>query len=249
MIVHEVKQLGIQVRLPDVNQSLGECTVEYGNIRLGLSYVKRLGGEPIECILRCREERPFTSLEDFCQRTKLSRRQIENLIMSGAMDLWGKRRELLWQLGQLDYKAESLDLQFKEDDVLLPSLSQVDSMLLENEVLGLSPGQHVMFLYRKWLQKHNILSSTDLLIAPNKQRVQTAGLVVVHQSPQTAKGFHFITLQDEFGMSNIIVSPQKYVQYRQTIRSARLLILTDKVQQENNVTNLIMEHATILPAM
>ena len=76
---------------------------------------------------------------------------------------------------------------------------------------------------------------------PNGQWVHVAGLLVVHQSPPTAKGFHFLTLEDEDGMMNVIVNPQIYGRFRHIIRSEKLLLVRGEVQQEDGVTNILAQ--------
>jgi error-prone DNA polymerase len=74
-------------------------------------------------------------------------------------------------------------------------------------------------------------------------------LVVVHQAPPTAKGFHFITLEDESGMMNIIVRPQVYDQYRRTLRGSRLLLIEGVVQQEDGASSILARRAAALPVI
>ncbi len=86
-----------------------------------------IGG--FERILSARQEKPFSSLSDFRSRVKPGRRVTENLIRSGAMDIWGiPRRQLLWELGQPQVE-DGLDLVFLNDEVDLPALSPVEAML------------------------------------------------------------------------------------------------------------------------
>jgi len=75
--------------------------------------------------------------------------------------------------------------------------------------------------------------------AADGARVRVAGLLVMHQAPPTAKGFHFLTLEDEFGMVSIIVRPQVYVHYRKIVRHAPLLVISGTVQHEGDVVNLL----------
>ncbi|MCI0649921.1 MAG: DNA polymerase III subunit alpha, partial [Chloroflexi bacterium] len=110
-IVHETKRHNVPVRPVDIHRSDGPCMLEEGAIRIGLEYVKGLGAAQIERILECRATAPFSNLDDFCRRTRLGRRVVENLIMAGAMDSWAiSRNDLLWELGTLRYEKEGLNL-------------------------------------------------------------------------------------------------------------------------------------------
>jgi error-prone DNA polymerase len=73
----------------------------------------------------------------------------------------------------------------------------------------------------------------------HEQIVRIAGLDVMHQAPPTAKGHHFITLEDEFGMMNVIVRPKVYERYRRVIRTSRILIVEGEIQRKGVVANII----------
>src|SRR5690606_15979547 len=109
-----------------------------------------------------------------------------NLILAGALDSWNRpRRQLLWQLGTLTGKAEGLDLPFPAEAPALPPLSLVEQRQAEQSVLGLSTGPHLLAFYREWLAAQGMLDSRELLACTHGQRVQVAGLLVVHQAPPT----------------------------------------------------------------
>ncbi len=90
----------------------------------------------------------------------------------------------------------------------------------------------------------------DFVVAAIQHRrttVRIAVLGVVHQAPPTAKGFHFITLEDEAGLIDVIVNPQIYARYRPLWRSESLLIVNDTVQQQGGVVNLPARRAAAMP--
>ena len=242
-----MRRPGLPVWPVDVHASAAACTVEEGGIRLGLGYVKGLRADHIARLLAERSERPFTSLADFCRRTRLNRGGVQNLIMAGALDGWGlPRRHLLWELGTLDLRQDGLELNFQPQTVDLPPQSLAEAMLTEQEIMGLSPGDHIMTLYRRQLEAQGIHGSRGLAGCANGGRVRVAGLLVVHQSPPTAKGFHFLTLEDEDGLLNVIVRPQVYGRYQNIIRGARLLLAAGLVQREGGVTNVLAESIAVL---
>ncbi len=247
VLVNEIQRLGMRVLPVDIHRSQPKCTVAEDGIRLGLIYIKNLKEEEIEHILTARSQSPFESLFDFCRRTRISHSAVENLVMAGGMDGWGlPRRQLLWELGTLPIQEQGLDLVFNSPHVELPAQTIAEAMLAEQEILGLSPGDHVMTLYRAAMQEQGIIGSQALSEYATGQRVRAAGLLVVHQSPPTAKGFHFLTLEDEDGMINVIVRPTVYGRYQKIIRTTRLLLITGTVQQEGDVTNLLAKTITPL---
>jgi error-prone DNA polymerase len=248
VLVNEARRAGVPVLPVDIHLSPAQCApmpeTEGGGIRLGFNYVKNLREEHVERLLAVREEAPFTTLVDFCKRIGTGRQATENLILAGAMDGWGlPRRQLLWELEEFDDQEGELDLVFPGEEVNLPALSPAEAMLGEQDVLGLSTGDHIMTFFRNWLDERDVLDSEGLLSTANGRRVLVAGLVVVHQSPPTAKGHHFITLEDESGMINVIIRPRVYARYRRTWRESRLLIVEGDVQQEGGVTGLLARRA------
>ncbi len=248
VLVNELRRQSIPVLPVDIHESRAACHVVDHSIRLGLNYVNRLGEAHVERILAGREMRPFTTLADFCRRTRIPNSIVENLIAAGAMDGWGiPRRQLIWELGTLHDEQGTLELEFAPEEVHLPPLSAVEAMVMEQEVMGLSPGNHVMTFYRAALQERGIAGSAEVSDAPNGRRVRAAGLLVVHQSPPTAKGFHFLTLEDEDGMTNVVVRPDVYEQYQHIIHAHRLLLVAGEVQQEGGATNLLAKWIAPLP--
>src|SRR5512136_35166 len=96
-------------------------------------------------------------------------------------------------------------------------------MAWEYELLGLTPGDQVMSLYREELRAQGVLSSGELAERQDGQTVRVAGWVVVRQRPPTAKGHVFITLEDEEGLINLIVRPDVYERYRDALRHEPLV--------------------------
>lgn len=220
--------------------------MEQGSIRLGFNMVKGCGEHKQERIISARQT-PFNSLADFCRRTGLSMRLVENLIQAGAMDVWDMpRREMLWELGRLRHEIPSLELEPEPVDIDLPEATKTDHYDMQIRSTGVSVDQHVMAFYREWLDDNGILSSEQLAQAPDKAQVQIAGQVVVRQAPPTAKGFRFLTLEDEFGFINVIVRPNIYDEYREVIRGAHLLMVSGEVQHVRGVVNVMARLIQIL---
>lgn len=240
VIVHDVRRHGIQVGRVDVNASQSRCTAEGENIRLGFNYVRDFSDSVGERIVAARGSTPFTHLKDFCQRTQLPHGLVENLIAAGAMDSWERaRRDLFWELGMLPETSNGLDLVIPSEAVNLPALTEHEQAGMEVAMTGLTTGDHPMKSYRQILQRHHILSSTDLTSIPAGEPVRVSGLLVVHQSPPTAKGYHFLTLEDELGFINVIVRPKVYANFRRIVREQPLLLVAGDVQHEGAVTNVL----------
>lgn len=76
--------------------------------------------------------------------------------------------------------------------------------------------------------------------------MRVTGQVVVHQAPPSAKGVHFITLEDELGLLDVIVQPALYARFRRVLHSASLLAVAGVVQRRGAVINVIAQHAAYL---
>jgi error-prone DNA polymerase len=103
----------------------------------------------------------------------------------------------------------------------------------------LTTGEQVMVGLRDALTARGILDSAGVTACRHGQRLRTAGLLVVHQSPPTAKGFHFLTLEDEKGMINVVVRPKIFARYREVIRGYKLLLVDGVCEQAEGVTNVL----------
>ena len=266
VLIGVAQRHGVSILRPDINCSQDECTLGLSlALRLGLRYVYSLGEAWRGRLLERRAGRLFVNLQDFCQRTRLPRPVVENLIRCGAMDCWvtprgatastrggarpvgrQERRALLWQLGGLDYREEEMDIEMPVAEVTLPALEESESMSWEYELLGLAPGDHVMRLYRSRLRERGMLSSAELAQRQDGDPVRVAGMVVVRQRPPTAKGHVFITLEDEAGLINLIIRPAVYDRYKSTIRNAALLWVEGRLQREGHAISVLVRRAGTL---
>jgi len=236
VLIGDARRHDVAILPPNIHASAARCTLEHGGIRLGLSSIKGLGA----AIERIVAARPFANLAELCHRTRLPRALIEQLIGAGALDSWGiARRKLLWELGTLRYAADELDLPIPHADPQLPPQSRAEAFADEIDAMDLSANEHVMTFYRAWLDAQDIDSSVTLEACDDGQRVRVAGLCVVHQAPPTAKGFHFLTLEDEWGMINVIVSPGLVVRDGKYLHSGWVLLVEGVAQREAEVINLI----------
>ena len=92
-----------------------------------------------------------------------------------------------------------------------------------------------------WPRPPSVLPHSMLDLPPNGARVAVAGLVLVRQRPGTANGVIFITLEDEFGISNIIVWRKNYEKFRRAVIAGRLLKVTGRIQREGGICHIIAE--------
>ncbi|MEE9284899.1 MAG: error-prone DNA polymerase, partial [Dehalococcoidia bacterium] len=256
VLVNDGKRHGVEMLPPGINRSEANCTLDSGAVRIGLRYVKGLSEATAHELEEERERSPFRSLFDFLERTRLKREPIENLIACGAFDGFGlERRELIWQLG-LIYRSDgrnSLDRQLalplptQQDMVELAPMTDWDRMAADYAVLGLSPDHHPMAFLRPQLHE-GIVPSRMLEWLPDGASVEVAGLVVCRQKPGTAKGFVFLVLEDEFGLTNVVVKPGLHERQRPLVRGEPFVIVRGELQRRDGTVNVVAKSLAALSA-
>jgi len=242
VLAGDARRHGVMILRMDVNRSDGRCSVEGGAIRLGLQYADGLGETGAARVVDARAGGPYRGLTDFCRRTRLPRRVVERLILGGAMDAWGReRRNLIWELGRVQYVEEGFEVEMPDDAPALEPMTEEEAMLQEYGATGLAAGGQMMELYREALAARGVVTSAELERVRNGQMVQVAGLVVVRQSPGTAKGFVFLTLEDETGLINLIVRPDVF-QAQKAVWARSLVVLAEgRVQRAHGRVDVLAE--------
>ncbi len=252
---------GVDIRLPDINQSDVYCRVEANAIRIGLGFVRDCGWEVAEEVVHERERNGlYRSLGDVVRRAPptLSRDAIENLVWVGGCDTFGlTRRELLWQVGLwLPPKSEQavrtrvrrqLELPFTHpyEHLRFGKVAADERLVAEYQVLGFSASGHPFALLRHALPT-NVIRSDRLGSLEHGEAIQVAGLVVARQRPETARGFTFILLEDEAGMMNAIVRPQVYDRDRTAIRGEPFLWILGTLARDEGTLNIVAEEVRAL---
>ena len=120
-------------------------------------------------------------------------------------------------------------------------MTEVERIVADYAGTGLTIGRHPMALKRDELSMRGILPARDLYQARQGRRIRVAGMVITRQRPGTAKGFVFLTLEDETGIANIIIRPDLFVQDRLTVIEEPFLIVDGILQQQDGVTSVRAE--------
>ena len=107
--------------------------------------------------------------------------------------------------------------------------------------MGLTIGPHPMAMRRHDLSMRGVMRASDLPHAHNGRRVRVAGMVITRQRPGTAKGFVFLTLEDETGISNIIVRPDLFDRERMTVIRQPFLLVEGVLQHQDGVLSVKAE--------
>ena len=244
-VVYEAQRRGIKFIPVDVSKSQWDCTVEGDQIRLGFCQVKSLGKAAKELIEPELAKGPFVSIEDFMHRTKLNQGALEQLAMIGAFKCFGcTRRQALWEiLSPVNEERDELSITIDEQgEQLLNDMTTIETLVSDFKGLDLSTLPHLMSMMRESLQARGIASAADLRELPSKRTIATAGVVIIRQRPMTAKGFMFITLEDETGFSNIVVKPHVLKRFRKVIVRSRALLVKGTLEKKDGVVNVIGVH-------
>ena len=243
VIVRDAKRHGIDILPADINKSSARCSNEGDKVRLGLMYVKEMGEKAMSQIVAERERAPYDSLEDFYLRTRLEREPVENLVLAGAFDSFGcQKRQLLWQLGLLEKKGPGeLPLEFSDSKVPLPDLTELEEIRVDYKAQGLSTKYHPLQVLRKYISGDSLLKSSELAQLLPNTTVRLAGYAIIRQRPATAKGFAFMTLEDEEGMVNVVIKPNVYHKCRQVFRLESLVLVEGTIQRRHDNLNIIAE--------
>ena len=231
-------------------------------LRLGFRYAKGLREETAMVILRERRKRPFESIADITHRVpELRRNELVQLASIGALNSIGSedakiahcysndrrarstsfhRRDALWQVERVARYAGPLLEGIRQDDEASPlaAMTPEERLVADFHGTGLTVGPHPMAYRRADLRRAGVLSALDLTRVPNGRHVRTAGCIIARQRPGTAKGFVFLSLEDETGISNAIISPDILEQNRMLILSEKFLTLEGTLQNQEGVISV-----------
>lgn len=159
----------------------------------------------------------------------------------GALKSFGyDRRSALWQIERAARPAGELFEQQDEPQPPSPLLpmTSVERVVADYAGTGMTIGPHPMALRRGELSLRGVLRAIDLPGARSGRRVRVAGAVITRQRPGTAKGFVFLTLEDETGISNVIVRPDLFDRYRTVIVGEPFLLIEGVLQQQDGVVSI-----------
>jgi error-prone DNA polymerase len=253
-LVEDAKRQGVEVRGIDVSASDWECTLEGSEagraarpgespaLRLGLSRVRGLPRSVAAGILAARRLAPFASLEDLARRARLSRAWLSRLAGAGALrSLETGRRRALWKalaVGPGDEGDLFAGRLPAEPEPELPEAGAAEEVAADYAAAGLSERGHPLSLLRPALAGRGVLSARELQRMRDRAAVEVAGLVIVRQRPETARGIVFVSLEDETGIANLVVMPDVYERFRPLVRGASFLRARGRVERTGKVVNL-----------
>ncbi len=254
VLVMDAQRHSLRFRPIDVQASNWACDVEHENdgtlsLRVGLGYAKGMRKQSVEALVSARGRGgPFRSVEDLTQRVPtLNRKELTLLGQIGALNKVNgiaHRRDALWQVERAG-KPEGPLLRhntevMRDVSTALPlhPMNTEERMVADYAGTGLTVGKHPMHYRRSELRRQNVLSAAELPGCKNGQFVRIAGCVIARQRPGTAKGFIFLSMEDETGLANVIVTPYLYEQQRLLVMRSKFLLAEGPLQNQDSVIHI-----------
>ncbi|OOE09668.1 error-prone DNA polymerase [Stutzerimonas degradans] len=256
-VLQDARRHGIEVRPVDVCHSDWDCSLEPGAkaqpaIRLGLRMIRGLREADARRIEGARQAQAFSDVDDLSRRAGLDARARERLADAGALHgLAGHRHHARWAVAgvepQLPLFAELAAT--TEAPVNLPLPTTGEDLLTDYATLGTTLGPHPLTLLRDQLRARRCRSSRELADAEPGRPVSVAGLVIGRQRPQTASGVVFVTLEDEFGLINVVVWQHLAERQRPVLLQSQLLQVDGHLESAHGVRHVIAGRLRDLSAL
>ncbi len=248
-IIRDLKEHHIPVLPIDVNFSRWDATLANGKqvLRLGLRLVKGLQqSEAEKIVLAVKRRGSFTSLSQLWRESGVRIYTLLRLARADAFSSFGlSRQQALWEIKR--FRDEPLPLfdryELVSENLELPPLDSEENVIRDYQTTGLSLKAHPISFLRKQLAANGAITAADLRDPnrfPKGTRVSLCGLVLVRQRPSTSKGVVFMTIEDETGVANLIIRPQIYERYRETVRNSVSVFVSGQVERQGEVIHLLV---------
>ena len=220
-----------------------EASAESPNaVRLGLRLVTGLHRETADRLAAERAREPFASVADLSARVRPRREELAALAELGALasidPAARTRRKALWQVSALAREPLLARVAPAAEDSPLPEMSALEETLADYQRSGVTTSAHLMAHLRAELTARGVLSAAALRNVPDGRHVRTAGHAIVRQRPGTAKGFCFLTLEDETGTANAVLTPRYFSRFRAALHGADLIEVAGPIQNVDGVIHV-----------
>lgn len=260
-IVADARKHGVEVRPVSINASHWDCTLEHGSggyraVRLGFRQVRGLANVHGAAIVGARGPAPFESVEEVWRRAGVPRAAIERLAEADAFHcIAHDRRQGLWKvkgLGEaplpLFAAADEREAKFSpeglEPVVALRPMTDGREVVEDYRSTQLSLRGHPVSFLRDQLDRMKVVRCADLAAIRDGRNVEVAGVILVRQRPGSAKGVLFVTIEDETGIANGILWPDRFEIYRRPVMSASMIAMRGRLQKEGEVIHIICDRIT-----
>ncbi|WP_394647963.1 error-prone DNA polymerase [uncultured Sphingomonas sp.] len=213
-------------------------------LRLGMRIVQGVAALDVARIIAARGVAPFRSIEDLWRRSGVPLATLEKLAKADAFHALGlDRRQALWAIRGLGETPLPLleAAERREPPVSLVPLTAGREVVEDYRATQLTLRQHPLFFLRERLARQRVIPCAQLGDTRDGRRVELAGIILVRQKPGSAKGVLFITIEDETGVANIILWPDRFEAQRTVVMSSAMIGVTGVVQREGAVIHVIAD--------
>ena len=248
-LIKDAQRHGLRVLPVDINRSGAVCTIENFHLRLGFNYVRGLRRQAAEAVV---DRQPFSTIDDLGLRVpELKKEEFNQLASIGALNSIGAkhRRDALWQASRTSRPAGELLRSVPESAPTAPlrQMTIEERLVADTSGIGMTIGKHPMAYRRAEMDKLRVTPAAGLPAIPNGRTVRVAGNIIVRQRPGTAKGITFMSLEDETGISNIVIMPDLFEQQRLEILTYPWVMVEGRMQNVDRVIHILAEHISPLP--
>jgi len=224
-------------------------------VRLGIKTLRGMSEKHREKFESEREREMFSSIADFAARSGVPRSVQARLATANGFACFGhERREALWQVTSLPSHFGSMPLldsvyeEIREPAPPLPAMGLGDRVRADFRALGASMDSHPLAVVRPLLKGANLPDAKTLQAhIPNGAHIMIGGMVIARQRPGSAKGMLFMTIEDETGFANLVLTPPVFNRYRSIARRELFILARGKVERQKQVVNLQVDHLETLP--
>ena len=248
-LVGDARRHGVVVNTVDLNASAAKAVLEPHKtstggwaVRLGLGYVRGIGEELAEQI---DAGRPYVSVEDLRRRVpQVPLTVLEVLATAGAFGCFGiDRRSALWTAGAMTQTAADRLPGIVTGDKApnLPRMSPAELSHSDLWATGIAPDGHPTVFVRSELSESGVVTAAGLVDRSDGERVLVGGVVTHRQRPPTAGGVTFLSLEDETGLINVVVSSGCWQRYKNAALGASALLIRGRLEKAEGVINVVAD--------
>ncbi|WP_417702525.1 error-prone DNA polymerase [Pseudomonas sp.] len=256
-VLQDARRHDVEVRPVDVRYSDWDCSLEPDEqgeptIRLGLRMIRGMREDDAHRIEQARQCGAFRDVEDLSIRACLDASARERLADAGALSgLVGHRYQARWAVAGVEQQLPLFaGVSAPSEEILsLPAPSQGEDLLTDYVTLGTTLGPHPLALLRQALRAIRCKSSRELQAVEHGRPVSIAGLVIGRQRPQTASGVIFVTLEDEFGLVNVVVWHDLAERQRGVLVQSQMLRIDGHLETVEGVRHVIAGRLTDMTTM
>jgi error-prone DNA polymerase len=239
-LIKDAQRHGLRVLPIDINRSRWNCTIEEGKLRLGFRYARGLRAMAAQAI---ENRQPFVDIDDLARSVPaLKKSELEQLAFIGALNSIGaaNRRDALWQVARAGRPTGPLldDVPEEHRTTPLEQMTLLERVVADHQGTGVTVGAHPLAHSRAVLNKLGVTPAANLAGLGDGSFVKVAGNVIVRQRPGTAAGVVFVSLEDETGICNLIVMPDRFEAYRVPLLTAPYLLAEGILQNTDSVIHV-----------